>query len=59
MLSKNKRASSYMAKRISAFICGNFAVSNALPSKLASPSHCAPKPSNKARDRGSLSKRFT
>ena len=59
MLSKNRRASSYIAQRISAFICGNFAASNVLLSKLASPSHCAPNPSNNARDRGSLSKRFT
>ena len=59
MLSKNRRASSYIAGRIAAVICGNFAGSKVLPASLPRPSHCAPKPSNNARERGSASRRFT
>ena len=59
MLSKNRRASSYIAARIAAVICGNFAGSKVLRFQARQPSHCAPKPSNSARERGSSSKRFT
>ncbi len=59
MLSKKSRASSYIAARISGVICGNFAVSKVLPARLPTPSHCAPKPSKSARERGSASSRFT
>ena len=57
MLSKNSRPSSYIAERIAAVICGNFSASKVLPASLSRPSHCAPKPSNSARDRGSASSR--
>ena len=54
MLSKNRRASSYIAVRICAVICGNIAGSKTWRFKPPTPNHCAPKPSNSARERAIL-----
>ena len=48
-----------MAWRIAAVICGNIAGSKTWRFKPPTPSHCAPKPSKSARERGSFSKRCT
>ena len=46
-------------ERIARVIWGNRTGSNVLLAKLAKPSHCAPKPSNRARERLSFSNRVT